>query len=217
MLLLRKSGSRNSSLSAGRSLPLAVLMLGWFVRRGGTMTARGIRTASGSERPADRSKAEFQSPGPTKSCCPQRPLNCARRVTGSTRGPDLQPGRNEFGRLPGCQDRMDLEFDEVAPRGHPIIEKAAVIRFHYLKTGRKPLIHPARNVVQSVGSQSPEIAKPPIHGQGILVAKTLDYHVEHSDFLRCSDSPAVDNNAAVRGDRRSRERSHQKLRRVQSQ
>src|SRR6185369_13243650 len=81
-------------------------------------------------------------------------------------------------RFTRCDYRMYLEFHEVAPVSHPLIEQVAIVRFHELITTREAFIHPARYVDQARRSHAAAITESPVHRHGILVLEVFHHHVQ---------------------------------------
>src|SRR6185312_5468663 len=80
-------------------------------------------------------------------------------------------------RFTRCDYRMYLEFHEVAPVSHPLIEQVAIVRFHELITTREAFIHPARYVYQAWRSHAAALTESPVHRHGILVLEAFHHHV----------------------------------------
>ena len=87
-------------------------------------------------------------------------------------------GRDPRGGLGRGHDRVDLELDEVGPRGDPGIEHRAVVRLHHLEAEPHVLVDPAREVGQPGRCQAALVAEAAVDGDRIAIAKMLDDHVD---------------------------------------
>lgn len=88
----------------------------------------------------------------------------------------LQAMRDSGGSIFGRDDWINLEFDNVAPVGDPLIEKCAICCFHYLEASFEFLVDPARNILQALWSHSPVIAKSSVDRQRIRVFEMFNDH-----------------------------------------
>ena len=84
--------------------------------------------------------------------------------------------RNSGGSILGRDDRIDFEFNNIAPVRDPLIEKFAIRCFHYLEASLEFLIDPTRNVLQALWSHSPAIAKSSVDRQRIRVFEMFNDH-----------------------------------------
>src|SRR5712692_2081661 len=86
-------------------------------------------------------------------------------------------GRHSLGR---CHHRNDFELHQVLPPSRPFRQELPILALHDLKAAAKVVCDPTRHVPEALGRQSPLVAKPAVHRQGISAAKMLDHHVRHS-------------------------------------
>src|SRR5882672_4631714 len=81
-------------------------------------------------------------------------------------------------RLLGCHDGMNVEIHEVLPVAHPFIEERTIRRFHDLIARRQFIVHPTRNVIETLGRHASTLPKPPINRGCVAVSEVLDNHVQ---------------------------------------
>src|SRR5262245_45381652 len=76
-------------------------------------------------------------------------------------------------------DRHDLELDEIAPEGHPLLEQARILALHELKAAVEVGFDPAAHVAEPFRSAATALAKAPVHRLRVPVLEPLDHHEEH--------------------------------------
>jgi len=74
---------------------------------------------------------------------------------------------------------VHLEVDEIVPRIDPLIEERSIGALHYLVAAREVGCHPAVDIRQSIGRQSPLAPKAIVHRRGVAVTKMLNDHEQH--------------------------------------
>src|SRR6266581_3212672 len=78
-----------------------------------------------------------------------------------------------------CDDRNDLEFDQVLPAGGPLPKERSVLALHNLEAAPEVLRDPTRHVSKALRHESALVAKAPVHRERVAVPKVLDDHVLH--------------------------------------
>src|SRR5262245_63895135 len=86
---------------------------------------------------------------------------------------------NSRARLVRCDDRDDLELDEVGPALDPEIECATTLRVHHLEARAQVVRDPARDVVDTLGRQTAAFAKATVDRAWIAAAIALGDVEEH--------------------------------------
>ena len=74
---------------------------------------------------------------------------------------------------------MHLEVDQIRPARRPLRQQTRIVALHDLETTREVVGDPARDVVQSIGSEPTLIAKAAVHRERVAAAEALDDHVQH--------------------------------------
>src|SRR2546423_3414124 len=94
-------------------------------------------------------------------------------------GKPLQMRRDRRARLLRCDDRDHLEFDDIAPVRHPLIEQHPVVAVHNLKAPLEISGDPAREISGALRTHPSFLVEASINRLWITIAILLDHHEEH--------------------------------------
>src|SRR6478609_1508945 len=170
----RSSGPKQNTLFDGRP-PFALAAI--VLPNRTTMTVPGAvgpveTTGSGATSRSMRRASSGESSGTSR-------LTTRSMITALGTTCASQQRRHRRRRLGRREDRNALEIDEVAPLRHPLLEERGIVALHDLIAMADVRRDPARDILQAVGRETAPVAKSPVDGACIPVAKVFHDHVAH--------------------------------------